>query len=294
MTAKEKTSGAKASEKTSGVKGKEKSPKKKAPEKTPEMREQETTPGMKAQVRTLKGSVKKKIELPQAFSEEFRPDLIKRAVLSLQSRRLQPHGSHPYAGVRTSAHSWGSGRGVSHVPRIKNGSRAARVPQARGGREAHPPVTAEVLIEKINRKEKRKAFLSAVAATGREDLVRARGHRYEGELPVVLVDDLEQLEHTPDVIAALTAAGVYGDVERSRDGKNVRAGRGKMRGRRYKQPRSLLIVTAGEPLRAARNLAGVDAVSVKELNTEHLAPGTHAGRLTVWTEAAVKALEELP
>jgi large subunit ribosomal protein L4e len=249
---------------------------------------------MKAQVKTLEGSVGGEIELPQAFSVEFRPDLIKRAVLSLQSRRYQPHGAHPYAGIRTSAHSWGSGRGVSHVPRIKNGSRAARVPQARGGREAHPPVTAEVLIEKINRKENRRAFLSAIAATASEDLVRARGHRFEGELPVVLVDDFEQLERTPDVIAALTAAGVYADIERARDGRNVRPGRGKMRGRHYKQPRSLLIVTAGEPLRAARNLAGVDAVSVRELNTEHLAPGTHAGRLTVWTRAAVKALEELP
>jgi large subunit ribosomal protein L4e len=290
----EKTSGKKAPEKTSGKKAPEKTSGKKAPEKTPGTREQETTSGKKAQVKSLEGSVQKKIDLPEAFSEEFRPDLIKRAVLSLQSRRLQPHGSHPYAGVRTSAHSWGSGRGVSHVPRIKNGSRAARVPQARGGREAHPPVTAEVLVEKINRKEKRKAFLSAVAATGREDLVKARGHRYEGTLPVILVDDLETLENTPDVVAALTAIGVYSDVERARDGRNVRAGRGKMRGRRYKQPRSLLIVTAGEPLRAARNLSGVDAVSVRELNTEHLAPGTHAGRLTVWTEGAVKALGELP
>jgi len=292
--AKEKSPGKKATKRTPGTKAPVKRPETKAPENIPETKDQETTSGMKAQVKTLKGSVKKKIELPEAFSAEFRPDLIKRAVLSLQSRRLQPHGAHPYAGVRTSAHSWGSGRGVSHVPRIKNGSRAARVPQARGGREAHPPVIAEVLVEKINRKEKRKAFLSAVAATARGELVKARGHRYEGELPVILVDDLEKLESTPDVVAALTAAGVFGDVERARNGRNVRAGRGKMRGRRYKQPRSLLIVTAGEPLRAARNLAGVDAVSVKELNTEHLAPGTHAGRLTVWTEAAVKALGELP
>src|SRR5512136_131169 len=200
---------------------------------------------MKAQVKSLDGGVTRDIELPAIFSEEYRPDLIKKAVMALQSRRRQPHGTDPFAGIRSSAVGWGSGRGSSHVPRIKNGSRAARVPQARGGREAHPPVTAEVLIEKINRKEKRKAFLSAVAATARGELVKARGHRYEGELPVILVDDLETLESTPDVVAVLMAIGVYGDVERARDGKNVRAGRGKMRGRRYKQPRSLLIVTAG-------------------------------------------------
>ena len=248
---------------------------------------------MMAELRDLKGEVKKKIRLPKAFDEDFRPDLIKKAVLAVQSTRFQPHGAHPYAGIRTSAHSWGSGRGVAHVPRIKSGSRAARVPQARGGREAHPPKAAKVLLEKVNKKEKRKALLSAIAATTDEELVKARGHRFDAKLPVVIEDAFEKLERTSDVIAALQAAGVYPDVERSRASRKVRPGRGKIRGRPYKQRKSLLIVTKAEPLRAARNLAGVDAVSVKELNPEHLAPGTHAGRLTVWTAGAVKQLGEL-
>jgi len=246
-----------------------------------------------AELKDLKGEVKKKVRLPAAFDEEFRPDLIKKAVLAIQSTRYQPHGAHPYAGIRTSAHSWGSGRGVSHVPRIKNGSRAARVPQARGGREAHPPKVEKVLIEKVNKKEKRKALLSAIAATMNEELVRARGHKFEAKLPIVIEEAFEKLERTSDVIAALQATGVYPDVERARASRKVRPGRGKIRGRHYKQRKSLLIVTKGEPLRAARNLAGVDAVSVNELNAEHLAPGTHAGRLTVWTAGAVKKLGEL-
>jgi large subunit ribosomal protein L4e len=64
-----------------------------------------------------------------------------------------------------------------------------------------------------------------------------------------------------------------------------------MRGRRYKQRKSLLIVTGGTPLRAARNLAGVDVVTVDQLNVEHLAPGMLAGRLTIWTESAMIRLE---
>ena len=248
---------------------------------------------MLAELRDLKGGVKKKVRLPAAFDEDFRPDLIKKAVLAIQSTRYQPHGAYPYAGIRTSAHSWGSGRGVAHVPRLKNGSRAARVPQARGGREAHPPKAAKVLLEKVNKKEKRKALLSAIAATTDEDLVRGRGHRFEGKLPVVIEDAFEKLERTSDVIAALQAAGVYPDVERARASRKVRPGRGKIRGRHYKQRKSLLIVTKGAPLRPARNLAGVDAVTVQELNAEHLAPGTHAGRLTVWTAGAVKQLGEL-
>ena len=44
-------------------------------------------------------------------------------------------------------------------------------------------------------------------------------------------------------------------------------------------------------LLAARNLSGVDAVTVDQLNVEHLAPGMLAGRLTVWTESALVRLE---
>ena len=247
---------------------------------------------MKAQVRTLTGEIAHEIDLPEIFTEEYRPDLIKRAVLALQSTRFQPHGTNPYAGIRTSAESWGSGRGVAQVPRIKNGNRVARVPQATGGRAAHPPKGEKILVKEINRKEKRKALRSAIAASTRQDLVRERGHLFEGDLPLVFEDRFEEITRTGDVIAALTALGVYADVERAKGSRKVRAGRGTMRGRRYKQRKSLLIVTGGEPLRAARNLAGVDAVAVDQLNTELLAPGTQAGRLTVWTESAIRRLEE--
>ncbi|CCJ36602.1 50S ribosomal protein L4P [Methanoculleus bourgensis MS2] len=247
---------------------------------------------MKAQVRTLTGEIAHEVDLPEIFNEEYRPDLIKRAVLALQSTRFQPHGTDPYAGMRTSAESWGSGRGVAQVPRIKNSSKVARVPQATGGRAAHPPKVAKVLVKEINRKEKQKALRSAIAASTSPDLVRERGHLFEGDLPLVLEDRFEEITRTGDVIAALSALGIYADVERAKASRKVRAGRGTMRGRRYKQRKSVLIVTGNEPLRAARNLAGVDAVTVNQLNTELLAPGTHAGRLTVWTESAIRRLEE--
>ncbi len=245
---------------------------------------------MKAQVKSIDGPVARDIELPAVFSEEYRPDLIKKTVIALQSTRRQPHGTYPYAGICSSAVGWGSGRGVSHVPRLKNGSRAAKVPQAKGGREAHPPVVEKIIVRYINKKEKAKAFRSAIAASICEELVRARGHRFEGEVPIVMEDRFEELAKTTEVIAALSAAGVYADVERSKASKKVRAGRGNMRGRRYKQRKSLLIVTADAPLKAAKNLAGVDVVTFDQLNTELLAPGTQAGRLTVWTESAVMRL----
>lgn len=246
---------------------------------------------MKVQVISTEGKALHEIDLPEVFESEYRPDLIKRAVLGQQSLRYQPHGTDPWAGFRTSAESWGSGRGVAQLPRIKNGKRAARIPQATGGRAAHPPKVEKILVEKVNRKEKRKAVASAIAATNDETLVNARGHSFTCSLPVVFEDGFESLGTTKEVLAALEAAGLGGDIERAKNSRKVRAGRGKMRGRRYKQRKSVLIVTSENQMLPARNLAGVDTVPVDRLNAELLAPGTQAGRLTVWTESALRRLE---
>jgi large subunit ribosomal protein L4e len=248
---------------------------------------------MKAQVKSLEGSPLREIDLPETFDAPYRPDIIKRAVLALQSTRYQPHGSDPFAGMRTSAVGWGSGRGEAKIPRIKNGSRAARVPNARGGRAGHPPVVAKILIEKVNKKEKTLAIRSAIAATGNAALVRERGHLFEQDVISVVEDAFENLQRTSEVITVLEALGIMNDVNRSKMSRNIKPGRGKLRGRRYKQRKSLLIVTSEIPLRAAANLSGVDSITVGELNAEHLAPGTHAGRLTLWTESALKRLSEV-
>jgi len=87
--------------------------------------------------------------------------------------------------------------------------------------------------------------------------------------------------------------GVMDDVLRAK-AKKIRAGKGKLRGRKYKKPKSVLIVTSEDKgiTKAARNLPGVDIVLCNQLNTELLAPGTHAGRLTIYTESAITKLEE--
>ena len=249
---------------------------------------------MKAKVIDLSGSEVGEVELPSVFDEEFRPDLIKRAVLAAQANRLQPYGPTELSGLKTTAISWGTGRGAARVPRIINGRRAARVPQAKGGRRAHPPKPQTDRTEKVNAKERRKAIRSAIAATANADLVQARGHVFSGEPIIVAKDDLEAVEKTAEVRKFLAACGRWEDVLRSKNGKSVRAGRGKMRGRRYKQPKSLLIVAGKEGglIRASRNLPGVDIITVDRLNVELLAPGTHAGRLTVWTESSLKWLGE--
>jgi large subunit ribosomal protein L4e len=108
----------------------------------------------------------------------------------------------------------------------------------------------------------------------------------------VVQSDAEALSKTSEVKKFLEAAGLWQDVNRAKLGKKVRAGKGKMRGRRYKIPKSLLIVAAADRGlgKAARNLPGVDFATVDGLNAELLAPGAVAGRLVVWTESSLQKL----
>ncbi|MEA1957691.1 MAG: 50S ribosomal protein L4 [Euryarchaeota archaeon] len=252
----------------------------------------------KATVLDLSGKAVKDITLPMVFMDEYRPDLIRRAVLAMQSHRRQPKGPTPLSGRKTSAECWGTGRGMARVPRIKTGSRAARAPQTVGGRRAHPPKTDKVLKLKINKKEKRKAVGSAIAATIDQNRVRSRGHRFSEEvgLPIVVEDAFTSLEKTSEVEAFLKCIGVWDDILRAK-ARKVRAGRGTTRGRRYKSRKSILIVIPEEGeeetaetkkiKKTAKNLPGVDVSYVDKLNAELLAPGTHPGRLTIWSESSL-------
>ena len=249
---------------------------------------------MKANVYSMEGEVKEEIELPAIFNEEYRPDLIKRAVISAQTARVQPWGNDPEAGKRTSAKGWGSGRGTARVPRIKHGSKAAFVPMAVGGRRAHPTRAEKNHHEKINIKERRFAIRSAVAATANKELVENRGHRLGDleQVPIIVEDDICSVKTTKQTREIFQNLGVYDDITRAKEGKRIRAGRGKTRGRKYKKVKGpLLVVGEDNGIKlGARNHAGVDVVTVENLNAELLAPGTHPGRLTIFTKSAVEKL----
>ncbi|ELZ08596.1 50S ribosomal protein L4P [Halovivax asiaticus JCM 14624] len=249
---------------------------------------------MQATVHDLDGADADTVELPAIFETEYRPDLISRAVRVAQANRTQAYGADEFAGKRTSAESPGSGRGMAHVP--QQGGRARRVPQAVGGRKAHPPKPEADRTESINTNERKLATRSAIAATADADRVAERGHEFDDDLdlPLVVDDEFEDLEKTREVVSFLEATGLDADIERADEGRSVRAGRGKTRGRKYKQPKSILFVTGSEagPSRAARNLAGADVATAAEVNAEDLAPGAHPGRLTVWTEAALAEVSD--
>ena len=93
-----------------------------------------------AKVFDLKGKATGKVRLSQVFRTPLRPDVIKRAVIAIQSHRFQPQGRDPMAGKRTTAESRGVGMGISRVSRLKERQTAAFIPSAVGGRDPHPPL----------------------------------------------------------------------------------------------------------------------------------------------------------
>jgi len=231
------------------------------------------------------------VSLPEVFETPYRPDLIRRAVLAAQANRKQEYGADPFAGLRTPAESPGSGRGMAHVPRQNNMGR--RSPNTVKGRRAHPPKAEKDHGLDINDKERKQAVRSAIGATADVEIVAERGHAFDEDpdLPIVLADGFEDLVKTQDVVSVLEELGLHADIERAEE-RTVRAGRGTTRGRKYRRPSSILFVTGGEPSKAARNLAGADVTTGREVNAEDLAPGAHPGRLTVWTESALEEVAE--
>ncbi len=250
-----------------------------------------------AKIFDLNGEATGKIRIPQIFKTPTRPDVIKRAVVALQSHHFQPQGRDPNAGKRTTAESRGVGLGISRIPRIKQGQRAALAPPTVGGRAAHPPTTEKRTEKKIPKKEMRLALRSAIAATASKEIVTSRGHiAYDiPDFPLVVTDEIQKLKKTNEVKDALIRLGVWSDIYRVKESENIRAGKGKTRGRRKKRAVGpLIVITENEGvIEAARNIPGVDIATVNSLNIELLAPGTHPGRLTLWTASALEEVDKL-
>jgi len=247
-------------------------------------------------------------QIPVQFAEPYRPDLIRRAVLALESSARQKYGADPEAGLRHSSnlskrrrnYRGSYGIGIGRVNRKIHSRRGTRMnwvgafsPQTVGGHRSHPPKAAKIWMQKINAKENRKAIRSAMAATINKEVVAQRGHKIPVMYPFLISSSFELLAKTSDVEKALLSLGFELELERSAQ-KKVRAGKGKWRGRRYQKKKGILIVVSGNcPLRrAGRNVAGVDVFPVKSLNARLLAPGAWPGRVTLWTEKAIDLLEK--
>lgn len=263
---------------------------------------------MKATVFGMDGEKKAEKELPRQFREKVREDIIQRAVLALQSKRRQPYGADPRAGKKVSAelsrrrrkYRGSYGHGISRVPRKilwRRGTHfmwvGALAPGTVGGRRAHPPKASKKHKEDINKKENRKAIRSAISATLDAKYLAFRGHRIPKAYPIVLEDSIEAVDKTRKIKELLSKLDLSDELKRC-SFRRLRAGIGKLRGRRYKSRKGPLIVVS-KPCKlskAAKNIPGIDIVNVRSLNAERLAPGGFPGRLTLWSSSALEALEK--
>ena len=214
---------------------------------------------------------------------------------SLAKNHRQPYAVSPGAGHQHSAESWGTGRAVARIPRVSGGGtsrsgQGAFGNMCRAGRMFAPTKTWRRWHRKVNVNQKRYAVASALAASALPGLVFGRGHAISSvpEIPLVVDTAVESVTKTKQALAILASVGAIEDVEKAKDSKRLRAGKGKMRGRKHIQRRGPLIVYAEDNgvTRAFRNLAGVETAHVDRLNLLQLAPGGHLGRFVIWSQAA--------
>ena len=247
----------------------------------------------------------------------LREDVVRAAVHASRANRRQSYGHRehggkrsPQPGMKHSVEWWGKGRGVSRIMRKTGQRTGAQNPHTRGGRRAHGPKVDKDWSQKLNTKERRLARNSAIAASCDPEIVSLRGHMFDEKtrFPIIIDGYIESRDGTDEkfdiesiplrystrkFVAMMEGLGIADDLARSKQGRSIRAGKGTMRGRKYRTPKGILVVIAqtGGLDKAARNVPGVDVVTAKDLCAEDLAPGGDLGRLTVWTKAAIGALE---
>jgi large subunit ribosomal protein L4e len=260
---------------------------------------------MKTKIYSIDGKAGKEIELPECFSANVREDIVSRVLEA--KKTMQPYAPSLVAGKQHAAkgklvhrrHVWrsGYGRGASRVPRkifSRRGSQfnweAAEVPFARGGMRAHPPkVLGHINSSKINKKEFKLAFLSALSATANKEQVTKKYDSIEKirELPIVIENKIASLK-IKELLSSLKkilGKNLFNVAVRK---KSVRAGKGKLRGRKYKSTAGMLFVI-GEKEKLKTN--AFDVKTVKNLGIKDLAQGG-LGRLTVYTEQAIKEIAD--
>ncbi|XP_076354744.1 ribosomal protein L4 [Tachypleus tridentatus] len=242
------------------------------------------------------------VALPAVFKAPIRPDIVNFVHMNMAKNRRHPYAVSEQAGHQTSAESWGTGRAVARIPRVRGGGthrsgQGAFGNMCRGGRMFAPTKTWRRWHRKININQRRYAICSAIAATGIPALVMSKGHKIEEtpEVPLVVSDKVQEYNKTKQAVQFLRKMKVWNDIQKVYKSKRFRAGKGKMRNRRRIQRLGPVIVYCSDNglTRAFRNIPGIETLNVEKLNLLRLAPGGHVGRFVIWTESAFRKLDSL-
>lgn len=258
---------------------------------------------MKLQILDTTGNKTKEIS-SEIFDGEIRNDIIQKIVEA--EKESQPYAPFYKAGLQTSAsgnvkhnrHVWKTdrGKGLSRYPKKRmsdKGDRfvwvAAAIPGVRKGRRAHPPriLRAEL---KINKKEHQLGLLSALAMVASSEQLKLKYDRLKNvdvkiKLPLIVDSKMLALK-SGEFFAALEKIVGKDLFEIAMQESKVRAGRGKMRGRRYKKNAGLLMIIGNKQ---EKKISGIDVKKVKDIKIEDLA--SNGARLIMFTEESVKDFE---
>ncbi len=260
---------------------------------------------MKTKILDIQGKENGQINLPNAFSATIREDIVSKVLEA--KKKKQPYSPSLVAGKQHSAkgkivhrrHVWrsGYGRGQSRVPRkifSQKGSQfnweAAEVPQARGGMRTHPPkVVSMINYNKINKKELKIAFESALSSTANIKIISKKYSRLSEKdilkAPFIVESKISTLK-SKELIESLKKILGNELFNVAIKKKTIRSGRGKMRGRKYKSNSGMLLVVGNDE---KLKTTAFDVVSAHNLNVTDLAKGG-LGRLTIYTEKAINDL----
>uniref|UniRef100_A0A158R4P0 Ribos_L4_asso_C domain-containing protein n=1 Tax=Syphacia muris TaxID=451379 RepID=A0A158R4P0_9BILA len=242
------------------------------------------------------------IKLPGVFRAPIRPDLVSFIHDQVRKNKRQPYAVSTEAGHQTSAESWGTGRAVARIPRVRGGGthrcgQGAFGNMCRDGRMFAPTKVYRRWHRRVNVAQKRFAIVSAIAASGVPALVQARGHVIDqiAEVPFVVSDKIEGFKKTKEAAGFLHKTKIWADIEKVYNSKRYRAGKGKGRNRRYKSKLGPVVVYNQDNgiVRAFRNIPGIDLMCIDRLNLLKIAPGGHLGRLIIWTASAFRKLDAI-
>ena len=256
----------------------------------------------KIQILNIEGKKVKEIET-KLFEEPIRVDIISKVV---EAEKIgQPYSPRYRAGMDSSAsgnvghakNTWKSdrGRGLTRIPRKtfwRRGTQfsweGAIIPSTKGGRRAHPP-KGSANLKKINKKELKKALLSALSYVADSNELNKKYHSLEkvdSNLPLVVSDKIFKLK-TKEFLESLRK--ILGDLYViAIQKKTIRAGKGTRRGRKYKKNAGLLFVIGNKE---DGKFKGIEIVNVQELSVSDLA--SNGARLTLFSEKAIEELERL-
>ncbi|XP_078032573.1 ribosomal protein L4 [Augochlora pura] len=242
------------------------------------------------------------ISLPAVFKAPIRPDIVNFVHQQVSKNSRQPYCVSKEAGHQTSAESWGTGRAVARIPRVRGGGthrsgQGAFGNMCRGGRMFAPTKPWRRWHRKINVNQKRYALVSSIAASGVPALVQSKGHMIQEvpEFPLVVSDKIQEYNKTKQAVIFLRRMKAWNDIQKVYKSQRFRAGKGKMRNRRRIQRRGPLIVYGEDKgiRKAFRNIPGIDLMNINKVNLLKLAPGGHVGRFVIWTKGAFDKLDAL-